>query len=117
VYTPVFNSIERPSPPMLVVRVETDWYRHDTEFRYVLQPGEGISGQRTMPIGQVFFVPREEITLSECTREELDAMQRDDDEFSRGKAAAQITTPYGLPYSPHYLKESRARQKAPKSTP
>jgi hypothetical protein len=111
VYTPVFNSIERPAPPMLVVRVETDWYMHETEFRYVLQPGEGISCQRTMPIGQVFFVPREEITLSECTAEELEAMRRDDDEFGKAKAAEQITTPYGIPYSPHYLKESRARQK------
>ena len=26
VYTPVFNNIERPIAPMLVVRVETDWY-------------------------------------------------------------------------------------------
>lgn len=111
VYTPVFNSIERPAPPMLVVRVETDWYMHETEFRYVLQPGEGISGQPTMPIGQVFFVPREEITMRECTEDELAEMKRADDEFSRGKAAARITTPYGIPYSPHYLKESRARQK------
>ena len=116
VYTPVFNSIERPAPPMLVVRVETDWYLHETEFRYVLQPGEGISSQRTMPIGQVFFVPREEMTLSECTSEELAAMRRADDEFSRGKAAAQVTTPYGIPYSPHYLKESRARQNEPKGS-
>jgi len=110
VYTPVFNAIERPAPPMLVVRVETDWYVHETEFRYVLQPGEGISGQRTMPIGQVFFVPREEITMRDCTDEELAAMKRADEEFGRGKAADQITTPYGIPYSPHYLKESRARQ-------
>jgi len=57
VYTPVFNQIERPIAPMLVVRVETDWYAHDTEFRYVLQPGEGIPGAYNMPIGQVFFVP------------------------------------------------------------
>jgi hypothetical protein len=111
VYTPVLNSIERPSPPMLVVRVETDWYLHESEFRYVLQPGEGISCQRTLPIGQVFFVPRDEITLTESTGEELDAMRRADDEFSRGKAADQVTTPYGVPYSPHYLKTSRARQK------
>jgi hypothetical protein len=115
VYTPVFNSIERPSPPMLVVRVETDWYMHETEFRYVLQAGEGISCSRTMPIGQVFFVPREEITLGECSAEELAGMRQADDEFSKGKAAAQITTPYGLPYSPHYLKESRARQKDQKA--
>src|SRR6185503_2687149 len=37
VYTPVFNMIERPVAPMLVVRVETDWYMHESEFRYVLQ--------------------------------------------------------------------------------
>ena len=43
VYTPIFNMIERPVAPMLIVRVETDWYAHDTEFRYVLQPGEGMS--------------------------------------------------------------------------
>jgi hypothetical protein len=111
VYTPVFNAIERPAPPMMVVRVETDWYRHETEFRYVLQPGEGISAARTRPIGQVFFVPREEITLRDCTAAELEAMSRADEEFNRGKAAAQVTTPYGIPYSPHYLKQSRSREK------
>src|SRR2546428_1710233 len=76
VYTPVFNMIERPVAPMLVVRVETEWYAHETEFRYVLQPGEGISGTYNMPIGQVFFVPREEITMSDCTDEELDEIRR-----------------------------------------
>jgi len=115
VYTPVFNAIERPLPPMLVVRVETDWYKHETEFRYVLQAGERISASRTMPIGQVFFVPREEITLRDCTEEELEAMRQADEEFSRQKAATQITTSYGVPYSPHYLLESRARQKDPPS--
>jgi hypothetical protein len=108
VYTPIFNSIERPIAAMLVVRVETDWYVHETEFRYVLQPGEGISASRTIPIGQAFFVPREEVTLRDCTEEELEAIRRADAEFSRGKAAAQVTTPYGLPYSPHYLRQSRS---------
>jgi hypothetical protein len=108
VYTPIFNTIERPIAAMLVVRVETDWYVHETEFRYVLQPGEGISGSRTMPIGQVFFVPREEITLRDCTEEELQAIKRSEEEFTRGKAAAEVTTPYGVPYSPHYLRQSRS---------
>jgi hypothetical protein len=108
VYAPVFNSIERPNPPMLVVRVETDWYVHETEFRYVLQPGEGLSGLRSMPVGQVFFVPREDITLRDCTEEELASIKKADEEFSREKAAAEITTPYGVPYSPHYLRQSRA---------
>jgi len=55
-------------------------------------------------------VPRDEIALTECTGEELEAMRQADDEFSRGKAADQVSTPYGVPYSPHYLKTSRARR-------
>jgi hypothetical protein len=108
VYTPIFNMIERPVAPMLVVRVETDWYAHETEFRYVLQPGEGITGTHTMPIGQVFFVPREEVSLRNCTDEELAAIERSRTEFSREKAAIRLTTPYGMEYSPHYLRQSRS---------
>ena len=108
VYTPIFNMIERPVAPMLVVRVETDWYAHETEFRYVLQPGEGISGSHSMPIGQVFFVPREEITMRDCTQEELDAIARSTEQFFRDKAAFKVSTPYGMTYSPHYLRQSRA---------
>jgi hypothetical protein len=110
VYTPIFNMIERPVAPMLVVRVETDWFPHETEFRYVLQPGEGIPGAHTMPIGQVFFVPREEITLRDCTEEEVASILKAKDEFFRQKAEHKITTPYGLQYSPHYLRESRSQK-------
>jgi hypothetical protein len=108
VYTPVFNMIERPVAPMLVVRVETDWYAHETEFRYVMQPGEGISATHSMPIGQVFFVPRDEITLRDCTAEEQRAIDESAEKFSREKAAFKISTPYGLTYSPHYLRQSRS---------
>lgn len=110
VYTPVFNNIERPVAPMLIVRVETDWYAHDTEFRYVLEPGESISGSHHLPIGQVFFVSREEITLSDCNEEELAAIQRSKEEFFREKAANRVKTPYGLQYSPHYLRQSRSQK-------
>jgi hypothetical protein len=110
VYTPVFNMIERPIAPMLVVRVETDWYAHETEFRYVLQPGEGIPGAHNMPIGQVFFVPREEITMRDCTAEELAAIQKSKEEFFREKHAQKIKTPYGLDYSLHYLRQSRSQK-------
>src|SRR5262252_2839312 len=71
VYTPIFNMIERPVAPMMVVRVQTDWYAHETEFRYVLQAGEGISLEHSLPIGQVVFVPREEITMRDCTEGEM----------------------------------------------
>jgi hypothetical protein len=117
VYTPIFNMIERPIAPMLIVRVETDWYPHETEFRYVLQPGEGIPGVHHMPIGQVFFIPREEITMRDCTKEELEEIHKAKDEFFREKAAHKITTPYGLQYSPHYLKQSREQRFAESSQP
>jgi hypothetical protein len=108
VYSPVFNMIERPIAAMLAVRVETDWYVHETEFRYVLQPGEGVSASRTMPIGQVFFVPREMVALRDCTDEELAGLRRSQEEFSREKASVEVSTPYGVPYSPHYLRQSRS---------
>ncbi len=107
-YTPIFNNIERPVAPMLVVRVETDWYAHETEFRYVLQPGEGIHGGHTMPIGQVVFVPREEVVLRDCTAEELEAIRQSKKEFFREKASLTLVTPYGLQYSPHYARKSRS---------
>jgi len=110
VYTPIFNMIERPVAPMLVVRVETDWYVHETEFRYVLQPGEGISAAHNMPIGQVFFVPREEITMRDCTNEELEGIRRSKEEFVREKENQKIMTPYGLSHSPHYLRQSRSQK-------
>jgi hypothetical protein len=110
VYTPIFNMIERPVAPMLVVRVETDWYVHESEFRYVLQAGEGMTLEHSMPIGQVFFVPREPITMRACTAEELKAIEESRQEFSRQKAAAAQKTSYGLTYSPHYLRQSRAQK-------
>jgi hypothetical protein len=107
VYTPIFNAIERPVVPMFVVRVETDWYAHESEFRYVLQPGEGMSVAHSMPIGQVLFVPREQITVRDCSESELEAIRRSQEEFEREKASVELTTPYGLTYSPHYLRKSR----------
>ena len=107
VYAPIFNMIERPIAPMLAIRVETDWFAHDTEFRYVLQPGEAISASHNLPIGQVFFVPREEITLRDGTGEELTARRESSEAFFREKLTVKLKTPYGLEYSPHYLRASR----------
>jgi len=112
VYAPVFNQIERPIAPMMSIRVETDWYVHETEFRYVLQPGESITGTHNLPIGQVFFVPREEIRLKDCTPAELAELERAREAFARGKAGDKLKTPYGLEYSPFYLKVSRAQAAA-----
>lgn len=110
VYTPIFNMIERPVAPMLSVRVETDWYVHETEFRYVLQAGEGMSLEHSLPIGQVFFVPREPVSLRPCSDDEVRALEQAKEEFGRQKAATVQTTAYGLSYSPHYLRQSRERK-------
>jgi hypothetical protein len=109
-YTPVFNMIERPFAPMLVIRVETDWYVHDSEFRYVLQPGETISASHSMPIGQVIFVPREDITFRDGTDEEIAARHQSAQEFYDEKARTKVKTPYGLEYSPHYQSTSRQKK-------
>lgn len=107
-YTPIFNMIERPVAPMLVVRVETDWYAHETEFRYVLQPAETITVQHSLPIGQVCFMPREEVTMRDCSPAEVEAIRESQREFAQRKAEATQRTSYGLAYSPHYLRKSRA---------
>ena len=75
VYSPILNMIERPVAPMLAISVETDWYAHETEFRYVLQAGEGITVEHSIPIGQVFFVPRESITMRPCSEQEIQAIE------------------------------------------
>jgi hypothetical protein len=110
VYSAVFNNIERPMAPTLTVRVETDWYTHDSEFRYVLLPGEGISGTHHLPIGQVFFVPREEVTLTDCSDAEIADLRKSKQEFFQEKARHRVKTPYGLQYSPHYQRQSRAHK-------
>jgi hypothetical protein len=114
VYTPIFNMIERPIAPMLVIRVETDWFAHDTEFRYVLQPGEAISASHNMPIGQVLFVPREEVVFRDGTEAEAAERRQSSEAFFREKIGGKLKTAYGLEYSPHYLRTSRIQSTTPK---
>ena len=75
----------------------------------MLQPGEGMSVERSLPIGQAMFVPREPITLRDATEEEVAAIHKAQSEFWKEKPAHRTTTPYGMPYSPHYLRTSRAQ--------
>src|SRR5262249_18001337 len=110
VYAAVINEISPPTLSVLTVRVETDWYAHSTEFRYVLQPGDMIHVTATQPIGQVFFMPREEPTLREATKEELAEFSRRQDAFEQEKAADQLTAPYGLRYSPAYQKRRQGKK-------
>jgi hypothetical protein len=117
VYVPVLNVIDKPLAPMLVVRVETDWYAHESEFRYVLQPGQVIPGAHNMPVGQVFFVPREDVTLRDATEKEIAGFKRDREEFVKHKMETKLTTRYGLQYSPWYVRQSRAYKAAEGQAP
>src|SRR5690606_24287312 len=110
VYTAVLNQIDRPLAPALAVRVETDWFFQQTEFRYVLEAGRGMPGAHSLPIGQVFFVPREEVSLRDLSSREIEEVNDARSKFLEEKADQKVTTRYGLEYSPHYAKESRARR-------
>ncbi len=114
VYGAVVNELNPPVLSCLSVRIETDWYAHGTEFRYVLQPGDTIHVTATQPIGQVFFAPREEIALRDASAEELAEFSRERDAFDQEKAADQLTAPYGLRYSPLYQKRRQGKTKSPK---
>jgi hypothetical protein len=111
IYGAVVNEITPPVLSLLTVRVETDWHAHGTEFRYVLQPGDLFQVSATQPIGQVFFVPREEVTLRDGTQEELAEFSRERDAYDREKAADQLTAPYGIRYSPLYQKRRQGRNR------
>jgi hypothetical protein len=113
VYAAVVNEITPPTLSVLTVRVETDWYPHSTEFRYVFQPGDMFRVTATQPIGQVFFIPREEPTLRDATKEELAEFSRQQDDFGQEKAVDQLTTPYGLRYSPAYQKRRQGTIRRP----
>lgn len=117
VYGAVANHFSPPLLPCLSVRVETDWYAHGTEFRYLLQPGDMFHVTATQPIGQVYFVPRDELTLREGSPEERAEFCRQWDSFERGKAGDQLTAPYGLRYSPLYQKRRQGRIRRPDEKP
>ena len=111
VYSGVTNNPARPVAPVLVTRVETDWYVHDSEFRYILTPGDIITVSHNLPVGQVFFVPREEVTYRDGTEQESTKRQKTSKAFFNEKATNKKTTPYGMEYSPVYQQMSRQQQK------
>jgi hypothetical protein len=65
-----------------------------------------------MPIGQVIFVPREEITFRDGTQDEIAARHQSSQAFHDEKARTKVKTPYGVEYSPHYQRTSRQMKAA-----
>jgi hypothetical protein len=109
VFTPVFNQPQRPLVAGLTARVETDWYANETEFRYLLQPGDVLSALGTTPIGQVFFVPREPVTLREADAAETAAFRDEQTQFNGRKAVSRVLSSFGLAYDSAYRQESVRR--------
>jgi hypothetical protein len=63
-----------------------------------------------MPIGQVIFVPREEITFREGTEDEIVARHQSAQAFYDEKGKTKVKTPYGVEYSPYYQSTSRQKK-------
>ena len=110
VYTGVLNDTHRPHVPVLTARVETDWYAQPTEFRYVLQPGEALSIRGQAPVGQVFFVPREPVTLADGSPADAEAFRGRLETYWSARTAKERAMPYGSTFSHHYRDVQRGRE-------
>jgi hypothetical protein len=108
VYTGVLNNPSSPSLNALTVRVETDWFAFDSEFRYVLQAGDSVGAGPGDPIGQVFFVPREPFTLHAGTDQNLADFSASVEKFLAEKLSDRVESPSGIVYSPAYAKRMKA---------
>lgn len=108
VFTGVLNQPQSPTLLALSARVETDWYAFDTEFRYVLQAGEILSGSGRNPVGQAFFVPRVGTDLRTARGDEVEAFRSQQDAFMARKLAHRSTNAMGLEFDTAYREASRA---------
>jgi hypothetical protein len=50
--------------------------------------------------------------MRQCTEAELKTIEESRQEFNRHKAEATQKTSYGLSFSPHYLRQSRAQKES-----
>jgi hypothetical protein len=110
VYTGLLNEVQRPSAPVLTARIETDWYAQATEFRYVLQPGDILSASGQAPIGQVFFVPREVVSLRVGGEADAAAFAERQREYWTERASQERATNFGTTYSYHYRDIQKGRR-------
>jgi hypothetical protein len=110
IYLGVLNETQRPHLPTLTARVETDWYAQNTEFRYVLQPGDVLSVAGSAPVGQVHFVPREEVHLREGTDADRASFAAKQQQYWAERTSKQRMTNFGALYSYHYRDLQKARR-------
>ena len=116
VFTGVLNQAQPPPLSALTGRVETDWYAFDTEFRYVLQVGDVLSGSGRIPVGQAFAVPRVDTELRPADEAEAVAFREVQHEFNARKADVRTSNALGLEYDTLYREACRADAR-PAATP
>ena len=109
VFTGVLNQPQAPALSALSARVETDWYPFDTEFRYVLEVGDVLSGSGRTPVGQVFMVPRVGLELRAADEDEAGGFRSAQEQFLGEKLERRSTNAMGLEYDTAYREASRDR--------
>ncbi len=112
VYMGVLNEQQRPHVPSLTVRVETDWYAQNTEFRYVLQPGDVLSATGAAPIGQVLFVPREDVELAPGGAADVERFRESQRTYWEARSEKERVTNFGALYTYHYRDLQKERRGA-----
>jgi hypothetical protein len=103
-YTPIFNMIDRPVVPMLVIRVETGWVR--ARDRVPLRAGAGRRhSDRTRCRSDRSSVPRGDDVPRPPTRTRG---HQESQSSSRGQGRRQGDDADGMPYSPHHQRRAEA---------
>ncbi|HJM88838.1 MAG TPA: hypothetical protein QF624_04320 [Dehalococcoidia bacterium] len=110
VFVPVLNDLQRPVVGMISTRVETDWLPHETEFRYALEQKDVLSVVGSGPIGQVFFVPREEVVVDGASEAEQQRFVDVQAEYGAETARTAKITDYGAGFSYQYRDHQKARR-------
>jgi len=111
VYTAVLNDLQRPTAGVISTRAETDWFPHETEFRYALEGGDVLSLVGSGPIGQVFFVPRTEVRLEDASDDEARHYAETQRTFGAAAVEAARKTKYGAGFS-YLYDEERSRRRS-----
>lgn len=110
VFTAIFNDLLRPVVPVMTTRVQTDEAAADTVLWHALEPGQGISIRGDAPVGQAFFLPREEVRIVEGSPLEEQRFVDRQAAYWADRAGKEKTTHYGATFTYHYRDHQKARR-------
>lgn len=110
IFTAVFNELPRPIVPLMTTRVETDSPPQESAFWYALKPGAVLSVVGGGPIGQVVFVPREEVRIVDASSAEEERFADVQSRYWAERATKEKTTNYGATFTYQYRDHQRAHR-------